>query len=336
MEKIGILGSGTWGTALANMLANGGNDVTLCSKFEIDYINLKNTHIHRNLPGTILNENIHFTNSFKETIEGKNIVIFAAPSIYTRETAEDAKPYLNNKQIIVNVAKGIEENTFMTMSEVINDVLGSDYTVVSLSGPTHAEEVVKGLPTCITAACLDRPARKYIQKVFSSNFFRVYTNSDPKGVEVAAALKNIIAIACGVSDGLGYGDNAKAALITRGLFEITNLGKAMGCDVLTFSGLSGVGDIVVTAISNHSRNHNAGYLLGQGYTIEEASEKIGMVIEGVNSLKSALALAKKLNIEMPIAESVYDIVYKHKQPMKVVNDLFARELVGEKVFLTTK
>ena len=332
MAKIGILGSGTWGTALANLLANSGHQITLCSKFEKDAINLKKTHIHPNLEGTILNDSIIFTASFKEAILDKEIVIFAAPSIYIRGTAIEAKEYLNKDQIIVNVAKGIEDGTFLTMSEVIEDVLGKEYKIVALSGPTHAEEVVKGLPTCITAASLDRPARKYIQKIFSHGQFRVYTNSDPKGVEVAAALKNIIAIACGASDGLGYGDNAKAALITRGLFEITNLGKAMGCDILTFSGLSGVGDIVVTAISNHSRNHNAGYLFAQGYSYEEVQKKIGMVIEGINSLKSALNLAKKLNVKMPIAEAVNDIVFNKKEPLQVVNALFERELVGEKVF----
>lgn len=332
MARIGILGSGTWGTALANLLANAGHEVTLCSKFEKDYEELKNTRVHRNLPGTILNENIKYTYKFKDTILDKDIVVFAAPSIYIRETAIEAKEFLKKEQIIVNVAKGIEDNTFLTMSEVINDVLGDEFIVVALSGPTHAEEVVKMLPTCITAASNNREARKYVQKVFSNDQFRVYTNSDPKGVELAAATKNIIALACGISDGLGYGDNAKAALITRGLFEITNLGKNMGADILTFSGLSGVGDIVVTAISNHSRNHNAGYLLGQGYSLEETLEKIGMVVEGINSLKSTKALAKKLDIEMPIVDAVYDIVFNGKKPIDVVNALFDRKLVGEKVF----
>ena len=332
MEKIGIIGSGTWGTALANLLANAGHDVTLCSKFEKDYISLSTTHIHRNLPDTVLNENIHFTFHIEDAVKDKNIVVFAAPSIYIRETAEAVKLLIKPNQIIVNVAKGIEDRTFFTMSEVINDVLGEEYIVVALSGPTHAEEVVKSLPTCITATSKNRDARKYVQQVFSYGQFRVYTNSDPKGVEIAAASKNIIALACGVSDGLGYGDNAKAALITRGLFEITNLGKAMGCDVLTFSGLAGVGDIVVTAISNHSRNHNAGYFLGQGYSLEETLEKVGMVVEGINSLKSTKALADSLGIEMPIVNAVYDIVINKKPPLEVVNNLFERQLIGEKVF----
>ena len=332
MAKIGIIGSGTWGTALANLLANAGHNVVLCSKFKADYEALSSTHIHRNLPGTILNDKIHFTYKVEDAVNGQEIVVFAAPSIYIRETAEGIKNLIKPNQIIVNVAKGIEDKTFFTMSEVINDVLGEEYTVVSLSGPTHAEEVVKSLPTCITAASNNRDARKYIQKVFSYGQFRVYTNSDPKGVEIAAASKNIIALACGVSDGLGYGDNAKAALITRGLFEITNLGRVMGCDLLTFSGLSGVGDIVVTAISNHSRNHNAGYLLGQGYSLEETLEKVGMVVEGINSLKSTKALADSLGVEMPIVNAVYEIVINKKPPLEVVNNLFERELIGEKVF----
>lgn len=332
MTKIGIIGSGTWGTALANLLANAGHDVTLCSKFQKDFEELSKTRIHRNLPGTLLNENIHFTYHTEEAVEGQEIVVFAAPSIYIRETAEAVKGLIKPNQIIVNVAKGIEDKTFFTMSEVINDVLGEEYVVVSLSGPTHAEEVVKSLPTCITAASSNREARKFVQKVFSNGQFRVYTNSDPKGVEIAAASKNIIALACGVSDGLGYGDNAKAALITRGLFEITNLGRALGCDILTFSGLSGLGDIVVTAISNHSRNHNAGYLLGKGHSLEQTLEEVGMVVEGVNSLKSTKALADSLNIEMPIVSAVYDIVFNKKPPLEVVNNLFERELVGEKIF----
>lgn len=332
MAKIGILGSGTWGTALANLLANAKHEVTLYSKFKEEVDQLRTSHIHPNLKDTILNNSIIFSNSLEETIVNKDIILFATPSIYIRHTAIEAKPYLNENQIIVNVAKGIEDITFLTMSEVIEDVIGSNYKIVALSGPTHAEEVVKGLPTCITAASLDHDARKYVQKIFSNGQFRVYSNSDPKGVEVAAALKNIIAIACGVSDGLGYGDNAKAALITRGLFEITKLGKAIGGDILTFSGLSGVGDIVVTAISNHSRNHNAGYLFAQGYKLNEVQQKIGQVIEGINSLDSTLHIAKKLNIEMPISEAVNDIVYNNKSPLEVVNSLFERDLVGEKIF----
>ncbi|MCQ2814697.1 MAG: NAD(P)-dependent glycerol-3-phosphate dehydrogenase [Bacilli bacterium] len=332
MDKICILGSGTWGTALANNLAEKGLEVTLCSKFKEDNDKLKASLEHPNLPGTKLNKNINFVYEFSKAIPGNDIVLFAAPSIFIRESAVEAKPFLNENQILVCVAKGIEENTLFTMNEVIQEVVGDKFKIVALSGPTHAEEVVKGLPTCITAASFDRDARKYIQKVFTHDQFRVYTNSDPKGVEVGAALKNIIALACGISDGLGYGDNAKAAIITRGLFEITNLGRAIGCDPLTFLGLSGVGDIVVTAISNHSRNHNAGYLIGKGYSVEETLAKVGMVVEGINSLNSAIKLAEKYNVEIPIISTVYDIIKNGKSPKESVNDLFARKLIGEKVF----
>ena len=195
-----------------------------------------------------------------------------------------------------------------------------------------SSDLVKGLPTCISATCENREARKFIQSVFSYGQFRVYTNSDPKGVELSAALKNIIALACGVSDGLGYGDNAKAALITRGLFEITNLGIRMGSDPLTFSGLSGLGDIVVTSISNHSRNHNAGVLLGKGYSLKETLEKVGMVVEGVNALDGAKALMDKYHVEMPIVSAVYSIVKNGEPPLEVVEKLFERELIGEKTF----
>ena len=332
MEKIGIIGSGTWGTALANLLSSAGHDVTLCSKFEKDYELLKNTHRHINLKDTVLNDSIHFTFHNEDAVKDKNIIVLAPPSIYIRETAEAIKGLVKPNQIIVNVSKGIEDDTFMTMSEVIIDVLGPEFKVVALSGPTHAEEVVKLLPTCITASSNNQEASEYVQRVFSYKQFRVYTNNDPKGVEIAAATKNIIALACGISEGLGYGDNAKAALITRGLFEITNLGKALGCDVLTFSGLSGVGDIVVTATSNHSRNHNAGFLLGQGYSLQETLNKVGMVVEGINSLRSTYALAKSLNVEMPIVNAVYDIVVNNKKPIEVVNTLFERQLIGEKKF----
>lgn len=332
MDKICILGSGTWGTALANNLAEKGLEVTLCSKFKEDNDKLKASLEHPNLPGTKLNKNINFVYEFSKAIPGNDIVLFAAPSIFIRESAVEAKPFLNENQILVCVAKGIEENTLFTMNEIIQEVVGDKFKIVALSGPTHAEEVVKGLPTCITAASFDRDARKYIQKVFTHDQFRVYTNSDPKGVEVGAALKNIIALACGISDGLGYGDNAKAAIITRGLFEITNLGRAIGCDPLTFLGLSGVGDIVVTAISNHSRNHNAGYLIGKGYSVEKTLAKVGMVVEGINSLNSAIKLAEKYNVEIPIISTVYDIIKNGKSPKESVNDLFARKLIGEKVF----
>lgn len=331
MKNIGIIGSGTWGTALANILALKGHQVYLYSHFEKEYEQLKNERRHPNLKDTLLENTIVFSNSLEECICGKDIIVFASPSPFARKMSELCKPYLNKSQILVNVAKGIEEETLFTMSEVIQDVVGKEYKVVSLSGPTHAEEVVKGLPTCITASSYDLEASKVIQDTFSYKQFRVYTNLDPKGVEVAAALKNIIALACGISEGIGYGDNAKAALITRGLYEITKLGVKLGSDPLTFAGLSGVGDIVVTSISNHSRNHNAGVLLGKGVSLEDTLKQVGMVVEGINCLNSARKMAKKYDVDTPIIDAVYEVAIKGKSPQKVVDKLFERKLVSEKL-----
>lgn len=331
MKNIGIIGSGTWGTALANILALKGHKVTLYSHFKEECDALKSTHKHPNLKDTILENSIIFSTDLKSSIEGKDVIVLASPSPFARKMTEACKPYLNKKQILVNVAKGIEEHTLLTMSEVIQDVVGKEYKVVSLSGPTHAEEVVKGLPTCITSTSYDLEAAKTIQEIFAYKQFRVYTNVDPKGVEVAAALKNIIALACGISEGIGYGDNAKAAIITRGLFEITKLGVKLGCDPLTFAGLAGVGDIVVTSISNHSRNHNAGVLLGKGVSLEDTLKQVGMVVEGINSLNSARELASKLNVETPIIDAVYDVAFNKKAPQKVVDELFERKLISEKL-----
>ena len=264
MKNIGILGSGTWGTALANMLSKMGHKVTLWSKFEKDYIALKETHKHPNLPGSIINDEIVFTSELKEACLNQDFVIFATPSPYIRETAEAAKEFLNKNQVLITVAKGIEKDSHYTMSEIINDVLGKDFKVVALSGPTHAEEVALGLPTLIVSACEDEDVAKLVQKEVNNDVLRVYTNTDIKGVELCGALKKIIALAAGMSEGLGFGDNAKAAIITRGLAEITRLGLAMGCQEGTFSGLTGIGDIVVTATSTNSRNHNAGVLIGKG------------------------------------------------------------------------
>lgn len=331
MKSIGIIGSGTWGTALANILALKGHKVTLYSHFKEECDALNKIHRHPNLKDTVLEKSIKFSNDLKESIEGKDVIVFASPSVYQRKMTEISKPFLKENQILVNVAKGIEEDSLLTMSEVIQDVVGPKYKVVSLSGPTHAEEVVKGLPTCITSTSLELKAAKEVQEIFAYEQFRVYTNLDPKGVEVAAALKNIIALACGMSEGIGFGDNAKAALITRGLHEITKIGVKLGCDPLTFSGLAGVGDIVVTSISNHSRNHNAGVLLGKGVSLEDTLKQVGMVVEGINSLNSARQLAKKLNVDTPIIDAVYDVAFNHKPPVDVVNDLFARKLISEKL-----
>ena len=335
MKRIGILGSGTWGTALANLLISVGHEVTLWSKFEseLEYIALN--HAHKNLPGVVVSDQIKLTSNLEEAINGQDVIVMAVPSPFVRQTASLIKDYVQGGQIIVTVAKGVEKGTLMTTSEIIHDVLKEkDLPVVALSGPTHAEEVAIGLPTLIVSACEDIKYAEQIQDIFySSKCLRVYTNEDIKGVEICGALKNIIAIAAGMSDGLGFGDNAKAALITRGLREITKIGLAMGANINTFSGLTGIGDIVVTATSVHSRNHKAGYLLGQGYSLEETLEKVGMVVEGLNSLEAAIELEKKYGLNLPIIDTVSAIVNGKTSIKEAVPALFGRSKKDETSFI---
>lgn len=329
MMKIAILGSGTWGTALANLLASKKYQVYLWSKFEQEINQLKKDRRHKNLPNCVLDEKINYSTNVGECIKSASIIVFAVPSIFVRDTAKLIKPFIDEKQIIVDVAKGIESDTLLTMSEVISDELHTSNKVVALSGPTHAEEVAIKLPTLIVSACRDLDVAKVVQEVFSTNYFRVYTNQDVLGVELSGALKNIIALASGISSGLGYGDNAIAAIVTRGLSEITRLGLAMGCKEETFAGLTGIGDIVVTATSRHSRNNKAGYLLGQGHDVEMVLKEVGMVVEGINALKAAMQLKDKYQIELPIIEAVYNVVYNHQKPLEAVNNLFNRKLKSE-------
>ncbi len=326
--KIAILGSGTWGTALANAFIKK-HDVCVYVPLENEYSYLIENGEHPHLKGVKLDKNIIFTLSLEECIKDKDCVIFAVPSIFVRNVARKAKSYIRNNQIIVDVAKGIEEDTLFTLSEVILSEIGNDKTVVALSGPTHAEEVAICLPTLIVAASKNIEAAKYIQRELSLPYLRIYTNEDIKGVELSGSLKNIIALASGISDGLGYGDNAKAAIVTRGLTEISRLGKAIGCNEKSFFGLTGIGDIVVTSTSKHSRNYNAGFYLGQGYSLDETLSKVGMVVEGVNCLKAAKKLANKYGVEMPIVDAVYSIVFENAKAFDAVNALFNRELKFE-------
>lgn len=328
MKKIGILGSGTWGTALANMLASHQQEVTLYSKFEEESKLLKETQKHPHL-NCELNDSIHFTSNIKEACEDQDIVIFASPSPYIRASAETAKPYLKPSTIVVTVAKGIEPDTLYFMSDILSDVLGPEFKIASLSGPTHAEEVSILLPTLIVAASEDLKVAEAVQEACSLGTFRVYTNHDIRGVELCGALKNIVALAAGLSDGLGFGDNSKAAIISRGLVEIRRLGVAMGCEEQTFCGLAGIGDIIVTATSVHSRNHRAGYLMGQGKTLEETLKEVGMVVEGVNALKAAKELMQKYQVELPIIEAVYKVVYDGIPAKAVVSELFSRKTKHE-------
>lgn len=329
MIKFAILGAGTWGTALGNMLINIGRQVSIWSPDTNEVDSLNKNRVHKHLPGAIINKDILFSTDLEKVVEMANYVIFATPSVFVRSTAEKIKGIINNTQIIISVAKGVEPETLFTMSEIIKDVLGNDFNVVALSGPTHAEEVAIGLPTLIVSACENEKIANEVRDTINNPVLRVYSNTDIKGVEIAGALKNIIALASGMSQGMGFGDNATAAIVTRGLAEIVRLGTAMGCNPETFYGLTGIGDIVVTATSKHSRNHNAGYLLGQGKTLEEAKQEIGMVIEGINALVAAKELSEKYNVEMPIVNGVYSIIYQGVDPKIAVAKLFNRTTKAE-------
>ena len=329
-DKIGILGAGTFGIALAKLLAKKGLDVTVYSHSSDKVIKLRETNRHERFLDVALPDSIKYTSLISEAVKNKDIVLFALPSITIREVARSIKPYISDNQIIVDVSKGIEKDSLLTLSEVIKQELDNDsLKYVVLSGPTHAEEVILDMPTAIVSASADLNSAKHIQEVFASSFFRVYTNSDIKGIEICGALKNIMAIAAGISDGLGYGDNAKAALITRGLQEIKRLGSKMGCKDETFFGLAGVGDLIVTCTSIHSRNNCCGYLIGQGKSVEEAKSEIGMVVEGLNALPAAMELAVKYDIDMPITNMLNEVVNNRLEPHIAVKGLFERELKSE-------
>ena len=309
MAKIAILGAGTWGTALARTFVLGGNRVTLWSALqkEIDYISQNRRH--PNLPDMVVPREIKLSSDIGEAISGKDIVVFAVSSLYTRSTAKSAAPFITDNQIIVDVAKGLEAGSHKTLTEVIADELGRpELPLVALSGPTHAEELALDMPTAIVAASADEKAAAYVQKVFSNHILRVYTNNDIKGIEICGALKNIVALAAGMSDGLGFGDNAKAAIITRGMAEIQRLGLKMGCSKHTFGSLAGIGDLIVTCTSKHSRNNRTGYMIGRGVPVADAIAEIGMVVEGINALPAAMELSVQYDVELPICSTVHYIV----------------------------
>lgn len=326
--KICVLGSGTWGCAISNLLSSYGNSVFCYSHKESEASILNVTHRHKNLPNSILSSDIVFSSDLKVCLSDCEMIVFATPSSYVRDMANSIKPFFNH-QLIVDLAKGIENETFLTTSEIIEDVLKNKDEVVALTGPSHAEEVALFHPTCIVSTCKNIENAKAVQRVFHSETFRVYTNSDRKGCELCGAFKNIIAIATGISDGLGYGDNAKAALITRGVHELERLGEALGCNPKTFSGLAGIGDLIVTCTSSHSRNHQAGFYIGEGYDIQTAIEKVGMVVEGMKSLIAAKTLCDKYKIDMPIVYGVYEIVYQNKDARSVASELLSRDKKNE-------
>ena len=330
MKAIGILGAGTWGMALARMLANSGHQVVVWSALEKEIQELTRTHINPNLPEMIIPESVKFTKDIYEACESKDIIMFAVPSVFIRNTAKAAREYIEDGQVIVNVSKGIEADTLYTMTEVIRNELNKDrrhgnIKMVALSGPTHAEEVSKDLPTTIVSACEDLSVAELVQDTFMNTCMRVYTNPDVKGVELCGALKNVIALAAGIAEGLGYGDNSKAALITRGIAEITRLGLAMGCYEQTFNGLAGIGDLVVTAMSKHSRNNRAGRLIGMGISAQEAVKEVGMVVEGINALPAAVKLANLYQVELPIISAVDELINNNANSVNVVDKLMGRE-----------
>jgi len=327
--NIVILGAGTWGIALSMMLFECGYDITVWSAVSKEIDELNNSRIYKRLDDLRIPCGIKLTKCLEEACEGMDIILFAVPSVYVRSTASSAKGYITDDQIIVNLSKGIESGSLKTMTEVIADEMSltedARKRIVALSGPTHAEEVARSLPTTIVAACSDIDTGKKIQNAFSNEFFRVYTNTDVLGVEICGAVKNVIALAAGISEGLGYGDNAKAALITRGMSEISRLGKALGCDERTFYGLAGVGDLIVTATSRHSRNNKAGFLIGSGLSAAEAVEEVGMVVEGINALPAVIALASKYGVEMPISFAADKIINHGADPASSVKELMNRK-----------
>lgn len=332
MSNIGVLGAGTWGMALARMLCNNGHKVCVWSALSREVEEFSATRRHPNLPGMEIPEEITFTGDIAEVCKDRDVLLFAVPSPFVRSTARLASPYIRDNQIIVDVAKGIEADTLMTMTQIIAQEIGNPTVkLVALSGPTHAEEVAKDLPTTIVSACEDKEAAETVQTVFWDTCMRVYTNGDVLGVELCGAVKNVIALASGIAAGLGYGDNTKAALITRGMAEITRLGMAMGCPAETFSGLAGIGDLIVTATSLHSRNNRCGMLIGQGVPVEEAIDRVGMVVEGINALPAVMTLAEKYDVEMPIVKGVNSIVHGDISPGDVVQQLMSREKKTERI-----
>lgn len=325
MAKISVLGAGSWGTALAILLEDNGHQVQVWSALEDEVEMLQRTHEHETkLPGVKISEAITFTGDLEGSVRGRDVVVLAVPSPFTRETAHKISDYVEKGQRIVNVAKGVEEGSLMTLSEIIEaEIPQADVAV--LSGPSHAEEVGRRIPTTCVVSAGTRETAEYLQSIFMSPVFRVYTTPDMLGVELGAALKNVIALAAGTADGLGYGDNTKAALITRGVAEICRLGVQMGAKMETFYGLSGMGDLIVTCASGHSRNRKAGFLIGQGKTMEEAMREVKMVVEGVYSAKAAKGLAEKYGIEMPIVTEVCKVLFEDKPAADAVNDLMLRD-----------
>lgn len=336
MANVGVMGAGSWGTALALLLHKNGHQVTVWSinQEEVDMLSSKREHTSK-LPGVKLPEDMIFTSNMEEAIVGKDFLVLAVPSPFTRSTAHNMKPYVKEGQIIVDVAKGIEETTLMTLSQQIEEEL-PQADVAVLSGPSHAEEVGRGLPTIVVIGARTKETAEYLQSMFMNEVFRVYTSPDILGMELGGSLKNVIALAAGIADGMGYGDNTKAALITRGIAEIARLGVKMGGAIESFTGLTGIGDLIVTCASVHSRNRKAGYLMGQGKSMQEAMDEVQMVVEGVYSTKAAVKLGEKYGVSLPIINKVNEVLFEGKDPKEAVNELMLRDSKAEHTALPWK
>ena len=325
MANISVLGAGSWGLGLALLLNNNGHNVTVWSVLNDEVVMLQTEREHKRcLPGVRIPDSITISGDTANVINNADVLVLAVASPYTRSTAKLIAPFVKEGQIIVNVAKGVEEHTLLTLCQIVEEEIPQAKVAV-LSGPSHAEEVSRGIPTTCVIGAHEKNTAESLQNIFMSDVFRVYTSPDMLGICIGGALKNVIALAAGIADGLGYGDNTKAALITRGNAEITRLGVAMGANPHTFSGLSGIGDLIVTCASMHSRNRRAGILIGKGYTKDQAMEEVQMVVEGVFSAKAALELSKKYNIEMPIVEQVNKVLFEDKPAAEAVKELMLRD-----------
>lgn len=326
-NKAAVLVAGSWGTALASVLADKEMDVAIWTRNEAQRDEINNQHRNeRFLPGVDLSSRITATCDMGEAVHGAKAVVVVAPSSAVREVARSLKPYWHEEMTVVHATKGFETESLKRISTVIAEELGCDEgRIVVLSGPSHAEEVVKRCPTTVVVASLDDKQAGLTQDLFMNSYFRVYTNRDMIGVELAGALKNIIAFGAGMSDGLGYGDNAKAALLTRGLAEITRIGVEMGANPLTFAGLAGIGDLVVTATSRHSRNWRAGFMLGEGKSLESVLSSMGMVVEGIRTTKAAHTISEKYKVQMPIANQIYSVLFEGREPKTAVEALMGRD-----------
>ena len=329
MAKISVLGAGSWGSALAVLLCHNRHEVTLWAHRREQAEELRSRRMNEKcLPGVLLPEEIAYTSDMEQAVDGREILVFAVPSTALRETARKAQPFINHTQILCCVSKGIEEGTLLTQCQILEEYFPENEISV-LSGPSHAEEVVAELPTLVVAGSRKKEVAERIQSVFMNEVFRVYTSPDVAGIEIGASLKNVIALAAGMCDGLGYGDNAKAALITRGIKEISALAVAMGGKPETLGGLAGIGDLIVTCESRHSRNRRAGMLIGQGNTPKEAMRQVNMVVEGVYSTKAALALGERHRVCLPIIEQVYQVLFCEKDVRSAVSELMTRDPKAE-------